>query len=192
MSQTSHRPPGRPRDTSADAAILQATRDVLAEVGPSGLTIDAVAERAGVARATVYRRHASKDDLVLAAVEAVYAELPTLGMADLRDDLIAMVTAAGAMLRDSSIGAALPHLAGELGAGTPLGTAYLNSVLRPRQQMIAERIARAITDGDVRADVNPNLAVAGLVGPVMFVILSGATDELDPAALVDQLLDGLR
>ena len=58
---------GRKRDRSRDAPILDATLAVLAEAGYEGMTIDMVAARAGAARATVYRRWATKADLVLAA-----------------------------------------------------------------------------------------------------------------------------
>lgn len=49
--------PGRPRDPRADAAILQAARDLMAEGGLSNLTVEGTAQRAGVAKTTVYRRY---------------------------------------------------------------------------------------------------------------------------------------
>ena len=54
---------GRKRDPSRDAKILEATLDVLAEVGAAGLTMDAVAARAGAGKATIYRRWTSKAEL---------------------------------------------------------------------------------------------------------------------------------
>lgn len=84
---------GRERDHSRDAVILEATLDVLAEVGYEGTTVDIVAARAQAARATVYRRWATKADLVLDAVarlgpdEIDLAQLPDTG--SLRDDLFA-------------------------------------------------------------------------------------------------------
>lgn len=61
-------PPGRKRDHSRDAAILDATLEVLAEVGAAGLTMDTVAARAGAGKATIYRRWISKTDLVIDAI----------------------------------------------------------------------------------------------------------------------------
>ena len=60
---------GRPRDESRDAAILEATREVLGEVGYDLLTIEAVATRAKASKATVYRRWPGKAELVVAAVK---------------------------------------------------------------------------------------------------------------------------
>lgn len=94
--QGSARPgPGRPRDHSRDALLLQATLAVLAESGYDGLTIDKVAGRVGAGRATVYRRWPTKADLVLDAVRGLSGadvgldSLPDTGC--LRQDLVAMV-----------------------------------------------------------------------------------------------------
>src|SRR4051812_26962749 len=89
------RRPGRKRDHSRDAVILDATLAVLAEQGYDRMTIDAVAERAGAARATVYRRWPTKAGLVIAAVSRMSsgdvdaANLPDTGT--LRGDLTAMI-----------------------------------------------------------------------------------------------------
>ena len=86
---------GRKRDSARDAVILGATLAVLAEQGYEGLTIDLVAARAGMARATVYRRWATKADLVLDAVsrmshgDAGLERLPDTG--SLRGDMTAMI-----------------------------------------------------------------------------------------------------
>jgi AcrR family transcriptional regulator len=85
---------GRKRDHTRDAAILDAALAVLAESGYDGMTIDMVAARAGAARATVYRRWATKVDLVLAAVarlseaDAGLDQLPDTGT--FRGDVVAM------------------------------------------------------------------------------------------------------
>jgi AcrR family transcriptional regulator len=62
---------GRPRREGADDKILDATRDVLREVGYAALTVDAIAERAGVAKTTIYRRWPTKGALVAAAIAAL-------------------------------------------------------------------------------------------------------------------------
>jgi AcrR family transcriptional regulator len=85
---------GRKRDRSRDAPILDAALAVLAEAGYEGMTIDMVAARAGAARATVYRRWATKADLVLAAAARLSEtdvgldHLPDTG--SFRQDVIAL------------------------------------------------------------------------------------------------------
>ena len=85
---------GRKLDRSRDAGILDATLAVLAESGYDGMTIDMVAARAGAARATVYRRWATKADLVLDAVARLSHDDVGLALPDtgsLRDDMVAMI-----------------------------------------------------------------------------------------------------
>ena len=85
---------GRKRDHARDAPILDAALAILAEAGYEGMTIDMVAARAGAARATVYRRWATKADLVLAAAARLSEtdvgldHLPDTG--SFRGDAIAM------------------------------------------------------------------------------------------------------
>jgi AcrR family transcriptional regulator len=89
-----HAQPGRKRDQSLDGALLDATLDLLAEVGAAGLTMDAVAARAGAGKAALYRRWSSKSDLIIAAVARMkrdqvdLANLPDTGT--LRGDLLAL------------------------------------------------------------------------------------------------------
>lgn len=68
--------PGRPRDPQADQAILAAARDLMAEGGLSNLTVEGTAQRAGVAKTTVYRRYPTKLDLAVAAVAALVLDAP--------------------------------------------------------------------------------------------------------------------
>lgn len=75
QSRTSAPRTGRPRSAAADAAILAATRAALVELGWSKLTLGDVATRAGVAKTTLYRRWAGKNELVVDAVAALFDEL---------------------------------------------------------------------------------------------------------------------
>ena len=81
------RRPGRPRDARADRAILEATLELAAEFGPLGLSMDAVAERAGVSKATIYRRWSSKEALLLDAWRELAGAIPVPDSGVLRDDL---------------------------------------------------------------------------------------------------------
>ncbi|MEW9550922.1 TetR/AcrR family transcriptional regulator [Nonomuraea sp. NPDC050783] len=69
MTTRAPRPAGRPRSQEADLAILTAAIDLLVEVGAEQTSIEQVARRAGVTRATVYRRYAGKTELLVRALE---------------------------------------------------------------------------------------------------------------------------
>jgi AcrR family transcriptional regulator len=90
--------PGRPRSTEADAAIHSAALDLLAEVGYEALTIEAIADAAGVAKSTVYRRYPGKSQLIIATLAWICANenpqpepLPDTG--SLEGDVVAMLQA---------------------------------------------------------------------------------------------------
>ena len=84
---------GRPRSAAADAAILAATRDALVELGWSRLTLGDVATRAGVAKTTLYRRWAGKNELVVDAVAALFDELELPDRGSLAADIEGVVLA---------------------------------------------------------------------------------------------------
>ena len=91
---------GRPRDADADEAILSAAVDALGEGGITGLSMDEIARRAGVGKATIYRRWASKEALILDALRH-QAPAPDARHGSLRGDLLAYTTAVVELLRRS-------------------------------------------------------------------------------------------
>ena len=159
---------GRKRDHTRDPEILDAALDVLAETGYDGMTIDMVATRAKAGKATLYRRWASKPDLVLDAVACMksndidYDDLPDTGT--LRGDLIAMIKPPS--IRDAE--RKMKVMAGIVSmlAGNPeLAETARQALIEPRA--IANRILfqRAIDRGEIAADVDIELLCT--IGPSM-------------------------
>jgi AcrR family transcriptional regulator len=189
------RPRGRPRDVRVDNAILEAALDLFIEAGFEGISIDDVAERAGVARATVYRRWPSKQELVLAAIETCFEDVvlvPDSG--DVKADLIAGVRQARHFLTETKAGEAVPRMAQEVAASTPFGLAYLNRVMRPRFQLLMETLARGQQRGELRDDLDLELALAAIVGPMMFLRLTQQMPQMPadlPERIVRQAFQGL-
>ena len=87
---TAYRRPGRPRSEQAEQAIIEATLDLFAEKGFEGVCVELVAARAGVGKATIYRRWANKEELLLAALSSMKSPIPE-PTGSVRDDLLAMV-----------------------------------------------------------------------------------------------------
>ncbi|HEX3541964.1 MAG TPA: helix-turn-helix domain-containing protein, partial [Acidimicrobiales bacterium] len=78
---------GRPRSSAADEAIARATLGLLEDQGYAGLTMAAVAERAGVSSATLYRRCSSKEELVVRSLSAVVGQHRPIDAGSLEGDL---------------------------------------------------------------------------------------------------------
>src|ERR1700683_3103501 len=83
---------GRPRDVRADRAILEATLQLMAERGVRDLRMEDVADRAGVGKATIYRRYRSKDQLVSDAIATLVSEIAIPDTGSTRADLMALMT----------------------------------------------------------------------------------------------------
>ncbi len=182
---------GRPRSAQADSAIVTATLDAYVEFGFDAMKLDDIATRAGVSKATIYRRFASKEDLLVAAVESLYTDVELVDTGDLRNDLIALVRQAQQFLGKSRAGEVLPRMLSEVATGTPLGMAYRKRVLEPRFAGIIGAAEAARDRGDLRPTANPDLLVAAVVGPMIFLRLLGDTSHRHDAELAPKLVDVL-
>lgn len=146
--------PGRKRDAARDPEILRATLDVLAEQGYDGMTIDEVAARCRAGKATLYRRWASKADLVLEAItqlKAPFDELPDTGT--LRGDLRALIrTPAGEDgERKARILAGIVAL---LSRSPDLADAAHAALVEPRARATRALLERAQSRGEVSPDAD--------------------------------------
>jgi AcrR family transcriptional regulator len=188
------RRPGRPRDARADDAILEATLDTLIEVGYEGLIVERVAERAGVAKATVYRRWPSKQELVIAALDSLHATLQIPDSGDVRADLVLLIRQAQHFLTQTKGGQVLPRVVGEFASGTPVGRAFIARVLLPRIAGVQQALERAKQRGGLREDLDLDLALPQIIGPIVFLHLLGKLHDMDagfPERLARQVLDGM-
>ncbi len=189
------RKPGRPRSADADRAILAAALGLLADVGLQALSIEQVATRAGVGRKSVYRRWPSKDALVSDAIRSVQAQMPLIDTGDLRHDLIAMHTAALTSLATAPLMRPLYlRLAGEFHNNPAAFQVFLTELVQPRFEQFTEAVRKAQDRGDLRRDLDPDLAVDILIGPMLFRwaftgILRPAPSGPEAAALAEQTVD---
>lgn len=173
---------GRPRSAEADEAILAAALECFAERGVDGLTVDEVAARAGVGKATIYRRYPGKVDLVIAALEAGRREqLPHVDTGRLETDLRAFLGHLMRAMREPAGGAVMRKLAAEIDRDPEFAAAHRALVARRREET-EQIIRRAIDRGEVRPDVDPGVAIDLIVGPLSHrVLLTG--DRVDDAFL---------
>ena len=173
---------------------MGAALDLFLEVGFDAMSIESVAKRAGVGKTTIYRRWQSKEDLVVATVSTLYEGMEISDTGDLRADLTGVVEHMHGLVRTTKAGQALPLMAGELARGTVLGDAYMKNVMAPKLEAAGATVQHAKDRGELREDLDVRLAVASIVGPMMFLVLTGRiTDFGDDLAsrVVEQALDGM-
>ncbi|WP_226655783.1 TetR/AcrR family transcriptional regulator [Leifsonia sp. LS1] len=185
MSSLAGRSSGRPRVEGLERRILEATQDLLIEVGYGGTTIAAVAERAHCGKSAIYRRWETKVDLVVAAVRDSQrpSELPDTG--SLREDLVAaaMHFAAG----DGRSGRVLASLLTAIGTDSELYDAAYRDVGQPPVRALIAVIERWIARGVVPPTVPVEL-IAGIVPTAAFGSVVLRKQSLDEQA-VRELID---
>jgi AcrR family transcriptional regulator len=191
-SGTSRRP-GRPRSEQAEQAIIEATLDLFAEQGFEGVCVELVAARAGVGKATIYRRWPNKEELLLAAFGSLKSPFPEPKGVSARDDLLAMVEVMVADKADPRKARRYALLLGEGEKYPRLMARYKETVVQPRRDAMRAVIRRGIQTGELRPDIDVEVAMLTLTGAIMAQEKSedGTLDGDFAVRLVDGLLLGL-
>lgn len=172
---------------------MDAALEVLQDEGFAGLTIDSIADRAGVSKATIYRRWESKETLLVDAVARVVEAVVIEDTGDIRHDLTAAVRGMCSFVTDTRAGEVFPWLVGEIANGSEIGTRYAGAVIVPRRRMLGELLTAAIERGDLREDLDVATAVDMVMGPVIMRRIAGLLEgsgESWAETIVDSLLSG--
>jgi len=187
-------PVGRPRSATAHRAIVEAAVALFVEAGLEGASVEAVAARAGVGKATIYRRWRSKEDLVVDAVIQVFAEPVRPDTGSVREDLVRCARELQELMTTSPSGEVFPRMVAEVARGSVLGRLYGERVAAPRRGVLAEAIARGVQRGELPSSVDAELLVDVLVGTLLLRRIQGGLAGSSPGlaeSVVDLLLAGL-
>ena len=164
---TAHRRPGRPRSEQAERAIIDAALSLFAEYGPDGVCMEQVAARAGVGKATIYRRWPGKEDLLLDALAALKSPLPEPQGRSVRDDLVAVLDAMCRDAADPRRARQFALLQGE-GAKYPrLMARFIETVVEPRREVVRSVLRRGVATGELREDTEIEAALYMLRGAAL-------------------------
>lgn len=181
-----------PRVARTRAAVLEATRAVLADGGLEAANVNAVAARAGVNKTTIYRNWPDPRDLVHEALADLSYHPAPPDTGSLRSDLLTMFTGLAASLQSPPWDRLLPSVVGA--AGYDERTRALHgSLTRQRRDLAAVVVDRAIERGEIPALEHPVDLVEMIAGPIYYRLLmthEPVTDD-DVAEIVDRTLQGL-
>jgi AcrR family transcriptional regulator len=184
---------GRPKDARADRAILETTLELIADRGAHAFRTEDVAARAGVGKGAIYRRYRSKEELVTAAVAALVREeiaVPDTGST--RGDLLALMREAVELYRSSLPGRLMPKLIGAMADNPELARAVRDGFLAVRRSALSEVLWRGVERGDLPPDLDLELALDVLGGPLFYRLLvtGGPLDEQLAEGVADLILRG--
>jgi AcrR family transcriptional regulator len=182
---------GRPRSARSHQAILEATIALLAETGYEAMSIEAVAARAGVGKATIYRRWPSKVELVTEAIRGLHTELAFVDTGNIRDDLITFLRSTF-QARPSIIENLLLKMVSEMRTNPEIYQTFHASIIAPRLQEISRFVERAQARGEIRADLDPLFVIDLIAGPALYrMLLSGIMTSPPPPDLPEQIVDAV-
>jgi len=191
---------GRPRDRAVDQRVLSAAWGLLHAGGYAALNMDEVAERAAVAKTTLYRRWPTKDHLAVAVAAEMLAEVPIPDTGDLRRDLTEFAAGLAASLDRL-------RMAGHYGGGASAGLVaelvaaaarhpdigeLVRAGYEERHALARARLRRACEREGLRPDIDHGVLIDQVAGPVYYrILITGAPVGWDYAeGLVDAVLDG--
>jgi AcrR family transcriptional regulator len=190
------RKPGRPRSAEADRAIFTKTLELLADEGLRGLSVEGVAERAGVAKTTIYRRFPAKRDLVRAALASVaaFGQIDPPDTGSVRDDLYELARARVAALKRTGTQLLMPRLMAEAGSDPELHALILAVFADPARDVVTGALRRGVEREELRADVDVELLTDLLAGVIVYRLLYSRGELRGLAArtvaAIDIVLDG--
>jgi len=181
---------GRPPSAESRRAALATTVELLAEGGYGRLTTAEVARRAGVSTATLYRHWPSKDALVVDAVSGLISEIAIPSHGDVRSDLLALMRDAVRVYTASVAGRALRGVATEMAHNDALARTIRAQFVDARRAALRRVLEDAVTRGELRADIDHELALDLLGGPLYyrFLVTGGPIDDDLARGVVDTIL----
>jgi AcrR family transcriptional regulator len=189
---TTPRSLGRPREERADRSIVRATLELIAEHGVGDLRMDDIAERARVGKATIYRRYRAKAEVVTAAVAALVGEIKVPDTGSTQRDLLELMRSAVDVYSGSIEAAAMPSLVDAMSRDAKLARAVREGFLAGRRAALHAVLERGVARGDLRADLDFELALDVLGGPLFYRLLvtGGPIDRALAEGVVELILRG--
>ena len=163
----------------AHAAILNASIDLIREVGYDAVTMEGIAARAGVGKATVYRRWSSKETLVAEALQQIMLAVPIPNGGSTRGDLQLIMGTTLKMYQDPATLALLSGLVAAMARSEMIATAMRSGFVATWRDAVRTLLERGMARGDVRRDTDVQLAIDMLAAPMFyrFLITGAAIDE---------------
>jgi AcrR family transcriptional regulator len=181
-------PRGRPRDPARDARILDAALALVAEVGFDRMTVDAIAERAGVGKPTIYRRWAGKSEVVADAIRRRKDEVVAADTGSLRGDLLAVVHAQAETISGDENAQIAAGLTGLLRSSEEFAALFRERAIAPERARWAQLLARATARGELAPGAHVTPLFADLAGSIVFTRVMIAREPIDDA-FVEELVD---
>lgn len=175
-----------PRIERSRAVICAAAIDELAEVGYGAMSIESIAKRAGVGKATVYRHWSGKLDLVESALGRVRDDLVVPDAGTTREQVTAILTWLARRMADSALSDCMPAIV-SAAQYDPHLREFLHRYSDARQQVLIDVLDAGVANGEIGPDLDTKVLARTLVSPIFYTRLMHA--EPFPAEQIPQVVD---
>jgi AcrR family transcriptional regulator len=182
----------RPRSTRAHDKVIQAALSLFAERGLDATSMDAIAERSGVSKATIYKHWSDKESLALEAMARLHApDLESLAVrsGDLRADLIAVLAYQPPLQYSDLKTRIMPHLMAYAARNPSFGLAWRARVIEPPRAQLRSLLVQAQRDGQLPPTLEIDVAIALLLGPMMYTHMTKLMGATLPANMAERVVD---
>ncbi|RLE22755.1 MAG: TetR family transcriptional regulator [Actinobacteria bacterium] len=177
-----------PRIERSRKVILEATVDELAEVGYGALTIESVAKRAGVGKATIYRQWRGKVDLVESVLEMIRVDVVVPAEGTVRERVTGLLQGLAFYLSDSRASSCMPTMVSAAHYDDAVGDFQFRFATE-RRQILVDLLSEGVATGELDSDIDPGLTAEILAGPLFYRRLM--TNEPFPAVDVPKLVEAV-
>jgi AcrR family transcriptional regulator len=189
-TESPRRMPGRPRSEASHRAIIRATLELLLETGYRSLTMEGVRARAGVGKATIYRRWSSKEELVRDAIVVLHDDVEAPDTGSLRGDYEGLAMLVRSAADRAGAATLMPRLLGDVANDPELHAIFYDNLVAPRRAQMRAVLRRAVARGELRDDLDLELMIDLFAGPVVYrLIITGG--DFSQLHTIDDQLDAL-
>jgi len=179
----------RPRSVSAHRKVLDAAVELVAERGVDAASMDAIAARSGVSKATIYKHWKDKDALLLEVMASANRlhERPTFDSGDIRADMTAVLSYRTP--DDDGMRERLwPHFAAYSARNPEFGDAWRHMVMEPPRKELRALLQRGVAKGELSGELDPDSSLALLLGPILYWHIFFKRHSLDPRPLAETVV----
>ena len=188
-------PRGRPRSTDVNKRILDATLNLLAEVGVEKMSMETIASKAGVGKSSIYRRWKNKDDLIVDALELLKPEMNISTQGKLDQILFELSRSFTEQMNNPLGKQMLSLLISTLSSNSQISESYWENHSLPKTKEISNLLQYYLEEERIRKEVNLDLVAEFLIGFIIYQLLlkPSSTDiETHLRAGIDMILNGIK
>jgi AcrR family transcriptional regulator len=182
---------GRPRSARAHGDVIDAAMELIARRGIDGTSMDAIAEASGVSKATIYRHWPDKDALCLEVLVHLHGDIRThtASSGDVRAEIIAVLDNRPVPQHSELQIRIMPHLVAYAARNPVFARAWRERVFEPPRAQLSRLLERAVSEGRLSPGLDTNLAIALLLGPMMYGQMLARIRSEPPPHLAERAVD---